>query len=160
MLRRSAEDSFARGMEALSNGRRREALALFEAAIEIEKRNGAFCPQARYLSFYGLCLALEKKSLRDGIRFCQQAVNMEFYNPDLGYNLGWLLLKAGRRKEAYRVLIRERRLHPGHRGIREELKRMGRRRRRVLPFLSRRNPVNVWLGRIAHPASVPSRKRH
>jgi len=151
MLCRPAEDSFARGRNALLHGRCREALALFEAAIEIEKRNGAPRPQARYLSFYGLCLALEKRSLQAGIHFCREALNMEFYNPDLCCNLGRLLLIVRRRQEARSVLLKGYCLQPGHRGIATELARMGRRRQPIVPFFSRRNPINVFLGKIVSP---------
>jgi tetratricopeptide (TPR) repeat protein len=148
MVIRSAEQSFERGLEALSAGRGREALAMFEAAIEIEKRSGAPRPQARYLSYYGTCLAIEKKQLNEGIRFCRQALSDEFFNPDLCWNLGRLLLRAGRRKEAHEILVKGYSLHPGHAGIVEELSRMGRRRRPVIGFLSRGNVVNVLLGRL------------
>ena len=148
MVNQAAEQSFTRGLDALSHGRAREALAMFEAAIEIEKRSGGDRPQARYLSFYGLCLAIEHKQLNEGIRFCQQALRSEFFNPDLCCNLGRLLLRAGRRREAHDVLLKGYSLQPGHHGIHEELGRMGMRRRPVCGFLSRNNPVNVVLGRM------------
>jgi len=151
MVNRSAEQSFQRGLAALSGGRGREALAMFEAAIEIEKRSGAGRPQARYLSYYGMCLAIEKKQLNEGIRFCRQALSDEFFNPDLCWNLGRLLLRAGRRREAHDVLVKGYSLQPGHQGILEELARMGMRRRPVLGFLPRNNVVNVLLGRITRP---------
>ena len=148
MVNRSAEDAFTRGLDALTHGRGREALALFEAAIEIEKRCGATRPQARYLSFYGLCLAIEKKQLSEGIRFSQEALNLEFFNPDLCCNLGRLLFRSGRRREAFDVLLKGYSLQPSHQGIFEELARMGMRRRPVLGFLSRNNPINVALGKM------------
>jgi tetratricopeptide (TPR) repeat protein len=148
MVNRSAEDAYTRGLDALTRGRGREALALFEAAIEIEKRCGIARPQARYLSFYGLCLAIEKKQLNEGIRFCQEALNHEFFNPDLCCNLGRLLYRAGRRRDAYDVLLKGYTLQPNHQGIFEELARMGVRRRPVVGFLSRNNPINVVLGKL------------
>lgn len=148
MVNRSAEDAFTRGLDALAHGRGREALALFEAAIEIEKRCGVARPQARYLSFYGLCLAVEKRQLNEGIRFCKQALEQEFFNPDLCCNLGRLLFRAGRRKDAYEVLVKGYSLQPNHQGIFEELSRMGMRRRPVVGFLARDNPINVVLGKM------------
>jgi tetratricopeptide (TPR) repeat protein len=148
MVNRSAEDAFTRGLDALTHGRGREALALFEAAIEIEKRSGIAQPQARYLSFYGLCLAVEKRQLSEGIRFCKQALQQEFFNPDLCCNLGRLLSRAGRRKDAYEVLVKGYSLQPNHQGIFEELSRMGMRRRPVVGFLARNNPINVVLGKM------------
>ena len=154
MVNRTAEHTFIRGLDALTHGRGREALALFEAAIEIEKRSGAARPQARYLSFYGLCLAIEKKQLNEGIRFCQEALNHAFFNPDLCCNLGRLLFRSGRRKEAYEVFLKGYSLQPSHQGIFEELARLGMRRRPVLGFLSRNNPINVVLGRMTRTGAA------
>lgn len=148
MLFQSAEESYQKGLSALSQGRRKEAMAMFEAAIELERRLGASRPQARYLSHYGLCLALEKDEVHEALRFCREAVTLEGYNPDIRCNLGRVLIKAGRRKEAYANLAAGLGLERDHRGIRRALRFMGVRRRPVIPFLSRQNPINVILGRI------------
>jgi len=99
MLVHSAEESFQAGMQCLMSGKKTEALARIEAAIQLELRFGESRPQARYLSFYGLLLALERRQVREGLRFCREAVTQESYNPDLRCNLGRVLLRAGRRKE-------------------------------------------------------------
>ncbi len=67
MLVQAAETRFQRGMTALEQGRVLEALALFEAAIEVERRVGGRPPQARYLSYYGLCLARDAHPAREGV---------------------------------------------------------------------------------------------
>jgi len=152
MLHPRAEDSHARGIKALARGRKREALALFETAIEIERHNGAIKPQPRYVSFYGLSLALEKHRLHEGISFCREALTQEFYNPDLCCNLGRLLAMAGKRKEAYAILCKGYRLQPKHPGILALLGELGYRRRPALPFLSRENPLNVLLGKMGRGA--------
>ena len=148
MLIPSAEESFARGLNALAAGRRTEALAQFEAAIELERRYATGPPQARYLSYYGLCLALQTSQIHEAMFLCRQAVTIEGYNPDIRCNLGRVLMSAGRRSEAYRCFTHGLRLAPSHGKIRQALKRMGRRRRLVLPFLSRGHPINVLLGRL------------
>jgi len=147
MLIPTAEEAFRRGKAALSLNRRTEALALFEAAIELERRHGAGAIQARYLSYYGVCLALSTARIREGIGFCRKAVLQEGYNADLHWNLARGYLAAERRREAYDSLITGLRLDSQHRGLRSELRRMGRRRRPVLPFLSREHPLNVFLGK-------------
>ena len=58
------------------------------------------------------------------------------------------LLLANRRREAYAAFVKGLRLQNDHRGIIQDLKHMGVRRRRILPFLTRDNPVNVFLGRL------------
>jgi tetratricopeptide (TPR) repeat protein len=142
-----AEDSFQRGQLAMDQGRQREALAYFEAAVALERRFGVARPQARYLSNYGLCLGLNKVQLAEAIKYCQAATGLEQFDAELHFNLGRVYLLAGRRKRAYQSLLRGLRLQPDHAGIRRELQRMGRRRRPVLPFLARGNALNVLLGR-------------
>jgi len=151
MLFRAAEESFRKGLEALEREPGKKALALFEAAIELDRRLGAARPQARYLSYYGLCLALGAHRVVEGLRFCREAKDLEFFNPDLYCNLGRVLLAAGRRRDAYEALCQGYRLEPAHPGIRRELGAMGKRRRPVLPFLDRGNAVNRILARIAAP---------
>ena len=95
MLVRPAEESFRKGIAAFHQGRGIEALALFEAAVVIESRQRVETPQARYLSFYGLSLGLATGRLEEGIRHCRDALALEFYNADLCWNLGRLLVQAG-----------------------------------------------------------------
>jgi tetratricopeptide (TPR) repeat protein len=148
VLIRSAEDSYERGLRAFAEGRRMEALALFEAAIEIERRHSHVRPQPRYLSHYGMCLALERNDVREGLLFCREAVTLEGYNPDLRCNLGHVLLRAERRAEAYRCFLKGLSLDPHHAPTLRALRKLGIRRRPVLPFLARGNPLNVFLGRL------------
>lgn len=148
MLVHLAEDSFQKGLAAFEAGRGREAMAFFEAAIELERKLGNGPPQARYLSLYGLCLGTVARERRKGVQFCREALGLERYNPDMYCNLGRVLLAAGRRKEAHDTLRRGLGLQPDHQEIIRALKEMGLRRRPALPFLSRANPLNVYLGRM------------
>ncbi len=148
MLVPSAEESYVRGLRALSGGRGKEAMALFEAAIRIAWRGRGSPPQARYLSYYGLCLALVWNENREALRCCREAVTLEGYNPDIRCNLGRVLLNAGRRAEAHRCFVRGMALGGDHPTIRSALRSMGIRNRSALPFLPRSNPLNVFLGRL------------
>ena len=148
MLVRLAEESFEKGMSAMGQGQAQHALAFFEAAIELERRFGTGTPQPRYLSQYGLCLGLLGRNRHEAVRFCREAVAREGYNADLLWNLGRALLAADRRAEAHATFFKGLRLDRDHRGIIQELKRMGIRRKPALPFLSRANPLNVILGRL------------
>ncbi len=155
MLVPSAEESYVRGLRALSGGRGKEAMALFEAAIRIAWRGRGSRPQARYLSYYGLCLALVWNDNREGLRYCREAVTLESYNPDIRCNLGRVLLHAGRRSEAYRCFVRG--LAGGdHPTIRSALRSMGIRSRPALPFLARSNPLNLFLGRLRAGGRQPA----
>lgn len=158
MLVHSAEQRFRRGLEALSAGRRLEALALFETALELERRHGGGRPQARYLSYYGLCLALERRRLPEGVELCRQAIPLEFYNPDLCLNLGRALVAGDRRREAHDAFVKGLGLAPRHPEILRELRRMGRRRRPPVPFLDRSHPINVLLGKLSAPRKTPRKE--
>jgi len=161
MLVQAAESRFQRGLTALGDGRSLEALALFEAALELERQLGARTPQARYLSYYGLCLAHDGSQPREGAELCRQAIALEFFNADLFWNYGRVLLLSARRKEAFAAFVKGLSVQKNHQEILRELGRMGWRKRPVLPFLPRANPINVALGRVFRAAShpVPARKR-
>lgn len=148
MLVRAAEDSYRKGLDALASGEGIKALAQFEAAIRLDRRYREGRPQPRYLSHYGLCLALETGRLKEGIELCRDAVSAESYNADLHCNLGRVLLAGERRREGWQALQRGLKLEPRHDGILRALAGMGQRRKPVLPFLSRRHPINVLLGKM------------
>jgi hypothetical protein len=59
-----------------------------------------------------------------------------------------VLIYAGRRKDAHQAFMRGLSIQADHQGIIRALKDMGVRRRPVIPFLSRDNPLNVYLGRV------------
>ncbi len=152
MLNRAAEDSFEKGIRAMRDKEWKAATAFFEAAVTLESQFAKDSPQARYRSYYGLCLGLAKKRHEDALTYCQSAIQLEHYNPDLHWNLGRVLFDAGRKREAYRSFVRGLKIEPGHRGLVGDIKRMGLRNRPVLPFLSRTNPINVTLGRMRSQA--------
>jgi len=157
MLVHSAEESFQQGMQSLAAGEYRESLAMFEAAIQLEQRFSRSRPQARYLSFYGLLLGLQRNEIREALRFCREAVTLESYNPDLRCNLGRVLLRAGRRKEAYQSFDRGLSLQADHPGLLRAVRRLGIRQSPVLPFLARGNALNVFLGKIRAPRPIAAR---
>ena len=165
MLVQAAEARFQRGLSALNEGRGLEALALFEASIELERRLGAATPQARYMSWYGMSLALEAHRWREGAALCRQAIGLEFYNADLCWNYGRVLVAQDDRKGAYEAFLKGLKLQRNHPGILRELGRMGWRRPPTIPFLARRNPINIALGKLLRgargamkqPSAGPSR---
>jgi tetratricopeptide (TPR) repeat protein len=156
MLVQAAETRFQRGLVALDAGRSLEALALFEAALELERRLGSSAPQARYLSFYGLCLAGDGRHLREGAEYCRQAIALEFFNADLFWNYGRVLLLSDRRRDAFAAFVKGLSVQKNHQEILRELSRMGWRRPPVLAFLARGNPLNVALGKMLRAAPAKS----
>lgn len=159
MLVRVAEESFEQGVNALEENRICEALAFFEGAVSLEARFNSKSPQARYLSYYGLCLSKSRSKRHEAIRCCQRATWMERYNPDLFLNLSESLIAAGRRREAHKAVINGLLQEPRHDGLRRQLQELGNRRRPAIPFLSRSNPLNVLIGRQRRVAAQRRRLR-
>ncbi len=141
-----AEKSFGKGVDSVTKGDFLSGLAYFEAAMELARKVEKSTPPPKYLSYYGLCLAMVSTKLPTALELCEGAVSVEFYNPDLFHNLARVHLRMGRRDRAYAVLLRGLQLHPGHRAILGDIRSMGIRRRPFVPFLSRNNPLNKLLG--------------
>ncbi len=142
-----AEECFRRGMALLSIGRRDEALASFSAALH-EQRVCSEQKEARYISYYGYCLALMQIDRHESLRLCREAVSIEDYRPNLWWNLGRVALMVGHRGEAHRAFRRGLSLDPTHDGLRKDLRRMGIRRPPVLSFVPRNHGLNVFLGKL------------
>lgn len=143
-----SENSFHRGLSALGRGALVEALAYFEAALQLARRQRLEPIPMRYLSYYGWCLAACSGDLEEARQICEAAVRGEFYNPDLHWNLGRVYLRSGDRLRAFGSFVRGLQLNPRHMGLVMELRRLGIRGRPVVPFFSRRHPLNRMLGRL------------
>ena len=159
MISHQAEKSFRTGQTLAGQGRARDALPFLSAAIELDELLNGQCEQARYLSYYGLCLCVTAQDARRGLRLCRQAVEMEECNQELWWNSARVALALGRKAEGHRALRFGHKLQSGHRGIRRALGGLGHRRAPVLTFLSRGNPANVVLGKLRTVLTSPVRIR-
>ena len=149
MLDQRAESTFQRGMDLLQRGQSRDALAFLRAAVDMdESHSEGYTAQARYESYYGLCLSRSTMRQREALAHCRKAAQLEAYRTDVWLNLGRVALAAGRRGEAYRALEQGRLIDPTHTGIVKEIRKLGVRRPPVVAFLPRQHPVNVVLGRL------------
>jgi hypothetical protein len=110
-----------------------------------------------YYSYLGYAVALCQRQIREGVRLCEHAVKVEFYQPENYLNLARVYLLADQRRKAAQVLARGLAIDPEHKGLRNLAKHMGRRRRPVIPFLSRGSFLNRILGRLRHDLSRGSR---
>jgi hypothetical protein len=98
--------------------------------------------------------------MREGAEFCRQAIALEFFNADLCWNYGRVLLLQDRRKEAFGTFLKGLSVQKNHQEILAELARMGWRKRPMIAFLPRANPINAALGKLfrsAAPAAPPRR---
>lgn len=143
----TAENQFREGLVALADGRPHDAVLQFEAAMREERRACVPRPQMRYLSYYGLSLAMSGGAGREAIGACETAARSDFFNPDLLLNLGKVYLMAGKTNRALEVFERGLKVDRSHRGLQAALKKADRRNGCMVPWLGRQNPVNYWLGR-------------
>ncbi len=91
-------------------------------------------------------MAFARKKYNDGLQLCKKAVEKEFFNPDLFFNLGDIYLARGDKKNAHLAFSRGLALAPEHPKIRARIKEMGVRKGPVLSFLDRENFINRFLG--------------
>jgi len=147
MVNLVSQNSFRKGLDAAARGEFLEALAYFEASVQLARRQEEAAVPLKYLSYYGWCLAMSSDRLHEALAVCEAAVRAEFYNPDLRLNLGRVYLRAGDRGLAFGSFVAGLRLNPGHPQLRFEIRRLGIRRSPVVQFLARSHPVNRILGR-------------
>lgn len=152
-----AEQFFRKGVARLGEARAAEAARDFLSAMQLEREHGVRRPEMRYLSFYGLSLALAHGSLREAIVACETALGRQPENPDLHLNLARVYLLAGKPARALQAAAGGLRRDPSHRELRALVRACERRRRPPLRFLTRDHPVNRVLGRLR--ASLRGREK-
>ncbi|MBI5237495.1 MAG: hypothetical protein HY887_03625 [Deltaproteobacteria bacterium] len=120
----------------------------YEDALKIFDQDLCFTQNPIAMSYYALCLAHIEGNYERAISLCLMAAEKEFYNPDIYLNLGRIFLLNGQKGVAVKAFKKGLRLDDRHQGILNEVTRLGIRRRPVLTFLHRGNPVNKFLGMV------------
>jgi tetratricopeptide (TPR) repeat protein len=136
----TSEELFKKGLEALAGGKMLPALASFEKALEIEDNPAIY-------SYLALCIAKERGQVRKAIRLCEEALKKDGENTAHYLNLGKILLRAGNQDDAIMV-FRGGLKHGTNVLIIDELNKLVTRKRPVISFLNRNNPINKYLGMI------------
>jgi len=131
---------FKLGTEALDMKDYATARRYLQAAVERERT-------PNNLSQYALALAAHTREIEPSIILCQEAVKLEPKNPEHFLRLGTVYLVAGRKKEAIRIFRLGLRVGK-HPTISRWLQVLGDRKKPVLPFLDRTNPINKYLGKL------------
>jgi tetratricopeptide (TPR) repeat protein len=147
MPEHQANTAFTRGLTAVDRGRYLEALALFETSMELTQRGGN-PPPVKYLSYYGLCVAMASTRLHEAHDLCATAVHADPSDPDHHLNLGRVHLRMGDREQAFESFVRGLRVDRRHRGLIDAIGALGFRRRPIVAFLGRRHPLNRMLGQL------------
>ena len=142
--RRTAEE----GLQRCRQGDWRRGFDLL-TQVAANKQDGEELPSA-YYSYLGYGVARFDRRFKDGVTLCRHAIKLEFYQPENYLNLARTYMLLEDRRHAFDAVRSGLRIDPGHRGLRQMLRELGHRRRPVLGFLARDNPVNVLLGRVRY----------
>ncbi len=100
----------------------------------------------RHLSYYGLLIAITEKKVREGSILCMQAVEEAFYDSAMYLNLATLYSRSGKRNQAKAVLLKGLHMDPEDPALLREISRVNPRSIPPLRFLSRKHPLNKYLG--------------
>jgi len=133
------------------SGRYEDAIEVFEAYLAKLSAEGELTDKrfaASAFSYYGLCVAMVKHKYAEALQYCNISLKSNFLDPEHRINLALVYLERDDRKNAVRNLEAGLRLQPSNQRIQRIFAEIGRRRPVALSFLSRRNPINVWLGRM------------
>jgi len=107
------------------------------------------------LSYYGYLDVMVNKHYKEGLQTCKRAIESlrgqvpfgeEFFYPFLYLNLGKAYIAAGNKREAIRVFNRGLGADGDDSELLAMLKSLGIRRRPMIPFFSRSNFLNKYLG--------------
>lgn len=132
------EELLRKGLEELRQGNRLLALSFLE-------KSSRTCRTAACDSFLGYLIAQERGRIIEGLSLCNSALEREPENPIYFLNLGRVLYKAERKREAIETVRRA--LYYGPCPEAEEwLNAVGIRKRPVFPFLPRKHPLNKYAG--------------
>lgn len=116
------------------------------------------------LSYYGCLIAIVENKAKEGIKICEDAITQldksmpfgsEFFYPAFYLNLSRAHLKNNNRKEAVKALRTGLAIDSSNHDILWELKKMGERRKPVVPFLERKNPINKYIGKLRSKIKKP-----
>lgn len=135
-----AAELYQLGTDALDAKDYAAAYRYLKAAVDKERT-------PNNLSQYALALAAHTRSIEPSIALCQEAVKKEPKNSEHFLRLGTVYLVAGRKKEAIRIFRLGLRVGKNP-TIARWLQVMGDRKKPILPFLARGNPINKYLGKI------------
>ena len=139
-----ARTAHEEGLAAFADANLSSAHAAFERAHRRDPREPTF------MSWYGLTLVLVERNSNLGISLVDQALRAAGPSPELLLNVARAHLALNQRERAVRAIARGLQLFPEDRCLVAARDAMGWRAKPVLPFLSRNNPLNRFLGRMRH----------
>ena len=143
----------ARGIERCKRGD--WELGINDLMAVAGQKSRADLPSLLY-SYLGLGIAQHRSEIKEGLRLCQHAVKLEFFQPDNYFNLARVHLIAQQRNGAVDAVRRGLGIDPEHEGLQRLQVQLGIRQRQILPFLARGNFLNLVLGKVRHKLRMRS----
>lgn len=137
----------------------KNALLVLTRALEI------YPSDSFLLSYYGCLEAIINKNYATGIGTCLRAIEVlnekipfgrEVFYPTFYLNLGRAYTAAKNRKEAAKAYQKGLSFDKENKDLIWEMKKLGVRRRPVVPYLKRSNPVNKYIGMVLHTLRTSS----
>lgn len=142
-----------RGIDLCRFGSLKEGFATLASLGDITRAKDL--PSA-YFSYMGLGLAKYRNQVPQGIKLCRHAIKLEFFHSEHYVNLARAcLLQERYRREAVDAVREGLRIDPENPELIELEGMFGQRKKPVLGFLGRTNPVNQALGWLRHRLSTP-----
>ena len=142
----SLEDLVRRGRIALRSGQYEVANACLSEYCDRQIRDEQPI-SGTLLADYALAVA-HTGDLKEASEICLSALTHERKNPDVYAALARVYGMSGSRRKAIDAIERGLALSPHHPGLLAVREDLGVRRPPPIPFLSRDNRWNVWLGRV------------
>jgi tetratricopeptide (TPR) repeat protein len=146
----------------LRNGQRKQAYSVLLEASDLYPDHPVI------LSYCGWLQAVIDRRYKSGIFACRKAFvvfkstnphTMGVVYPILYLNLGRTFLAAGMKKEAVENFNKGLKHDKYHIELKKEMQLLGTREKPPVPFLSRSNPVNKYIGKMLHTTSRSSRPK-
>ena len=142
------QSSALEGIELCRKGKWKDGMDILGHIAEAD-RQGTELPGLFY-SYLGFGIAKFQRKTQEGVALCQHAIKVQFYEPENYLNLARVHLLRHNRGKAVEAIHRALKLSPRHPEVLKVIREIGYRRRPVVAFLSRDNPLNVWLGKMRY----------
>ena len=140
-------EAFRKGLAMLSVNRHEEAVAFFESAMRLAGDSQVVSRKMKYLSYYGLSVALADRPTKEAIKACEVAAKSNFFSAEMQLNLGRVYTLAGKTTRALAAFERGLQRNPKSEALKAEITAAERRRHPPVPWLKRNHPINRFLGR-------------
>jgi tetratricopeptide (TPR) repeat protein len=135
-VRLCREGQWQKGLERL-----REVAA---SSVDPAKLPGTF------YSYLGFGMAQLHGRKEEGLKLCQRAIEIEFYQADNYFNLARMHAMMRHRREAVEAIEKGLKVDPEHRGLQQLHDEIGERSPPVLRKLPRAHFLNRLLGKVRH----------